>query len=107
DAADFLDHVDLLSAGVDENDVELGLLFSSFSRSSSAASSSNSNRSSGGDAPLLFEHLRQLSRLEDGQGRQVFNDLGEISHFSIPLKVRTGVVCLGKKQPYAASSFRA
>src|SRR5690606_31528798 len=83
DGADFLDDLDLLGAGVSENDVELGLLFNRGS-SSGARSSGNGDRSSSGNAPLLFQQLRQLSRFENGQGRQVFNDLGEISHFVFP-----------------------
>jgi hypothetical protein len=43
-------------------------------------------------AELLFQQLRQLSGLEDGQGRQVFNELGEISHFtSYKVRFRTFV----------------
>src|SRR3712207_7502798 len=34
------------------------------------------------NAPLLFEHLREVSRLEDGQARQVINDLLKVSHRS-------------------------
>src|SRR5690606_1006293 len=80
DCAHFLDHVDLVSAAVSENDVEFGLFFCSSSRGS-ATSSSNSDRSSSRNAPLLFQKLGQLSGFQNGQGRKVFNDLCEISHF--------------------------
>src|SRR6476469_6152051 len=59
DRADFLDHVDLLAAVAGENDVELGLLFSSRSSSAAACRSrtGNRDRGRGRDAPLLFERL--------------------------------------------------
>src|SRR5690606_20131021 len=82
DGAHFLDDVDLLGASVGQHHVKLGLLLGrSSSSGTSAADSSNRNRSGSRNAPLLFQELRELGRLEDGQARQVFNDLGEISHF--------------------------
>jgi hypothetical protein len=33
------------------------------------------NRGGSGDAPLLFQHLRQIRRFQDGQGRQFVDDL--------------------------------
>src|SRR5690606_33233577 len=84
DAADFLDDVDLLVAAVNQDNGELGLLFSGFSRSSGAGDSSDGDRSSSRDAPLVFQQLRQFSGFQDGQGRQFFNDFGEISHVSLP-----------------------
>src|SRR5262245_45711896 len=51
-----------------------------------AADGSDSHRSGSRNAPLLFEQLRQLGRLEDGQLRKVVYDLCEISHFSVPSK---------------------
>ena len=60
DATNFLDDVDLVSAGIREDDVELGLFFfSSSSRACTASNSSNSYRSSSGNAPLFFEKLGQ------------------------------------------------
>jgi hypothetical protein len=38
------------------------------------------DRSGGGNAPLLFEHLRQLSRFHDGQRREFFNNLFQFGH---------------------------
>src|SRR5690606_3352624 len=75
DRANFLDHVDLVCATVSENDVKLGLFFSSSSRSS--ASSSNCYRSSSRNAPLFFQKLRKFCSFENGQSRQVVNDLCE------------------------------
>src|SRR3546814_14421345 len=62
--------------------VEFGLLFSS--RASSGSSRSGSNSSGSRNAPLFFEQLRQVSRFEDGQRRQFFNDLCKISHVHSP-----------------------
>src|SRR5690606_37825687 len=79
DRANFLDHIDLVSATFDENNVEFSLFFNSSGWSS--ASSSSSNRSSCRNAPLFFEKLRKLCGFQNGQRRKVFNDLSEISHF--------------------------
>src|SRR5690606_26879425 len=79
DGTDFLDDVDLVVAERGENNVEFGLFFSGSSRSSTAGGS-NGNRSSGGNAPLFFQHLRQFGSFQNGQGRQVVNDFGEIGH---------------------------
>jgi len=38
------------------------------------------HRGSRRHAPLLFEHLGEISRLEDGELRQLVNNLGQISH---------------------------
>src|SRR5690348_16994784 len=69
DRADFLDHVDLLAAVAGQNDVELGLLFSGCRSSSAAARSRarNRDRSRSRDAPLLFERLGEIRRLENRQ----------------------------------------
>ena len=70
-----------LSPAGDEDDVELGLLFGGSSGAAAGArSNGNSHGRSGGNAPLLFQQLGELSRLEDGESRQVFDDLFEISH---------------------------
>src|SRR5215213_6452899 len=53
DRAHFLDHVDLLAAVVDEDDVELGLLFLDRSRGGAAARRSG-NRRGGRNAPFLL-----------------------------------------------------
>src|SRR5690348_14517354 len=61
--------LDLLVAGAGENDCELGLLLSrSSATTSSTTTGSNRNSSSSRNAPLLFEHLGEIGRLEDGQG---------------------------------------
>src|SRR5690606_20440917 len=84
DAADFLDHVDLLVAAVDQDNGELGLLFARGGgvTTTSGRSSSNGDRSGGGNAPLFFEQLGQFSGFEDGQGGQVFDDLVQVGHIS-------------------------
>ena len=70
DAADFLDHVDLLVATGGQDNGELGLLFSGFGRSGGgAAGGGHGDRSGGGDAPLFFQQLGQLGGFQDGQGR--------------------------------------
>jgi hypothetical protein len=61
-----------------ELDREFGLLFSSGGRG--GASGGDSHRSSGGNAPLFFQHLRELSSFEDGQRRKVFDDLIEVCY---------------------------
>src|SRR3954463_4862394 len=66
DGADFLDDVDLLATVAGEDHVELGLLFSCGGGSPPTGRSGNRNGSGGGNAPLLFEELRELGRLEDG-----------------------------------------
>src|SRR3569623_1857972 len=81
DRTDFLDDVDLVVAEGGENNVELGLFLSGGGRSrSSTTGGRDGDRSGGGNAPLLFEHLRQLRGLENGEGREVVYDFGEISH---------------------------
>src|SRR2546430_4871871 len=63
DHALFLDHVDLLAAVTGEDDVELGLLFGSRS-SRTGSGRSGGNRSSGRDAPFLFERLGEIRGFE-------------------------------------------
>src|SRR6187200_511725 len=82
DGADFLDDVDLLATVAGEDHVEFGLLFSS--RASGGDSrAGNGNGSGGRNAPLLFEQLRKLCSFEDGQSRQVVDDLVQVSHFNL------------------------
>src|SRR6266404_2809353 len=74
DRPDFLDDIDLLVADGRQDDVELGLLGCRCgSRSTATAGGCDSNRSSGRDTPLLFEHLRELGCLDDGEGREIVN----------------------------------
>src|SRR3546814_9143511 len=70
-----------LVAGQDH--VELVLLFSGRSGSANSGRSS-SNGSSGRTAPLFFEQLRKIRSFQNGQRRQVVNDLCKISHFHTP-----------------------
>ena len=74
----FLDHLDLLVADRGEHDRELGLLFD---RSRSGARSGrHGDRGRGRHAPLLFEHLGELSRFEHGEAREIVDDFLQISH---------------------------
>src|SRR5690606_5348704 len=80
--ADFLDDVDLVLTEGGEDHVEFGLFFSSVGRGGATGSSGNGDRSSGGNAPLLFQELAQFGSFQNGQGRKVVYEFGEISsHF--------------------------
>ena len=79
DLAHRLDDVDLLVAGAGEDDGEL-VLHLDRSGSSGAGSGGDRDRSGGADAPLLFEQLAELSGLEDRQGRELLDQLFQISH---------------------------
>ena len=76
---DFLNDLDLLVAGRREHDREFGLLFGRRGTRAGRARS-HCHRGSRRHAPLLFEHLGEVSRLEDGELRQIVNNLGQISH---------------------------
>src|SRR6185503_8236969 len=60
DRADFLDHVDLLPAVAGQDDVELGLLFGGRAGGGSSGRSCRDG-GGGGNAPLLFERLGEVS----------------------------------------------
>ena len=54
----------------------------------------NRNRGRSGDAPLLFQQLRQIRRFQDGQLRQVIDDLLQVSHLSLPMRFEpVGFAC--------------
>jgi hypothetical protein len=72
-----------LSPAGGKNDRELGLLLDR-SGGGGARAGANGHGGGGGDAPLLLEHLRELGGLENGQGRQVVDELGKISHGILP-----------------------
>ena len=55
--------------------------------SAAGGRSGHGDGSGGGDAPLLFEELRELGGLENGQRRQLVDELGKISHFCLPVSV--------------------
>src|SRR5947209_1056919 len=82
DGAYFLNYVDLFLADRRQDDIEFGLFGRCLGRRRRAAASCRYR--DGGrrrDAPLLFEHLGQLRRLDDGQGRQIVDESCQISHF--------------------------
>ncbi|SBV38162.1 hypothetical protein STPYR_20006 [uncultured Stenotrophomonas sp.] len=63
DGANGLDDLDLLGAGILQDDVELGLLFGSGGR---AGGGGHGNRGSGGNAELVFDGLDQLHHFHQG-----------------------------------------
>jgi hypothetical protein len=79
--ADFLDDVDLVLAEGGEDHVEFGLFFGRRRGSTATGRGRCRDRSRGGDAPFLFEHLRKLRCLENGEGAEVVYEFGEIGHF--------------------------
>src|SRR5690606_8574227 len=81
DGADFLDDVDLLVASRLQDDGELGLLLSrGRSRGSASHRSDGDSRSSGGNAPLVLEHLGELGSLENGEVGKILYNLSKIGH---------------------------
>jgi pimeloyl-ACP methyl ester carboxylesterase len=72
-------NVDLWPFFAGQDDVELGLLFSGRSGSSSGGRSSR-NGGSSGNAPLLFERLGEIRGFEDGQFGKLVDQLGDVSH---------------------------
>jgi hypothetical protein len=77
DLADHLDDLDLLAAGVLQQDVELGLLFRGRSRRRAATTRGRSAHRGRGDrhVELRFEGIDQLGELEDGLVADRFEDL--------------------------------
>src|SRR5260363_166766 len=80
DGANFLDDLDLLVAGRSQDNGELGLLFRRSGSGATSARSGDGHGSRGGHAPLLFQELGELSGLENGEGREVVDDLLQVSH---------------------------
>src|SRR5690606_36875085 len=67
-----------------EDHVEFSLFFGSRGGTATGGRrSGNRDRSRGGNAPLLFEHLRKFGCLENGKRRKVVYDFGEISHLVV------------------------
>ena len=71
-AADFLNDSNLVRAAFGEDNIEFGLFFFCFSDGRSATAT---GRSSGANAPLLFEGFYELGSFEDGESAEVVNDL--------------------------------
>ena len=72
--------LDLLVAGRSQDNGELGLLFRRSGSGATSARSGDGHGSRGGHAPLLFQELGELSGLENGEGREVVDDLLQVSH---------------------------
>src|SRR5579871_6605031 len=86
DGADDLDHLDLLAAGLGEDNVERRLLLGRVAATATCgrARSRDGDRSSGGDAPLLFDLVLQLDELEYGHLPELVED-GVNSHVLVLL----------------------
>src|ERR1700729_582074 len=73
DFAYSLDGVDLVRAGILENDLEFGLLFCRrSSRSTAAAGNDHRGRSRGRNAETLFELLYQCRRFKQAEANNLF-----------------------------------
>ena len=70
--SDDLNGFDLLGAGILDDDIKFGLFFDGFSSSGRAGSSSDGDRGSGGNAPLGFESLDEISSFQNGKLAQFF-----------------------------------
>ena len=81
DRTDFLDHVDLLVAGIRQNDREFGLLGGRSGGGGGRSRSGSRDRSGGGNAPLLFQQLGEVRGFQDGEARQVINKFFDLRHF--------------------------
>ena len=92
DGADFLDHVDLLVAGLGSTTVN-SVFSATGAAAAAAAGGRNRNRSRGRNAPLLFEQLRQFGGFEDRQARQLVDDFGRSAIFSFLLSIGLNQVC--------------
>src|ERR671931_1043859 len=78
DRADDLDHLDLLSTGLVEDDVERRLLLRScgaVAGSSRGARGRNRDRSGSGHAPFLLELVLELDEIEDGHAPELLDEL--------------------------------
>src|SRR5262249_12470128 len=95
DRPHLLDDVDLLVAEPSKDHTELGLgrlRLGSACRSAAASSSSHRDRRRRRDAPLLFQHLRQLAGLPHGRCREFADQLRQFSHFFLLPLTPLGVV---------------
>src|SRR6476469_1940156 len=108
--ADGLDDLDLVRAGLGENDIKLGLLFLSNSRATTGGSAwceAHRHRRSGRDAPLLFERLHKGVELENGHALKRLDQLRRV-HDSSGTTCCVPYCCrLPKTDNYAALSAAA
>ena len=82
DGADFFDCGDLVRAGLEEDDVELGFFLDRCGRGSSGGRGGDRDGRGGGDAPLGFEVFDQRSDFEDRLAGKPLDDLllGDVAH---------------------------
>ena len=75
---------DLVRAGLLEDDVEGGLLFDgSCGGAATSTGCRDGDRSSGADAPLVFELFDEVSDFQDGKSAELFDECACICHISI------------------------
>src|SRR5690625_629094 len=81
--ADFLDDVDLLVTGLDQYDVELGLLFLGGSGATATGGRGHHHGTAccGLDPVLVLEQILELRRLQQRQPDDLFGEFLDISHF--------------------------
>src|SRR6266496_3876984 len=79
DDADLLDDVDLVRAGVGEDDGELRLLLH-WRGGGGGPATGDHHRRGGRDAPLLLELLDQVRRLHDGERGELVDDRVQVCH---------------------------
>src|SRR5215203_1782559 len=108
ECADDLDHLDLLTARLVEDDVEGRLLLGRRGPVASGRSSCDCHRRGRGDAPLLLELVLEIDELEDGHAAQRLDELVGVRlrchHCSSPSWVSWGSSAAG---PSAAGSSGA
>src|SRR5258708_39392132 len=83
DRTSLRDHVDLLLAGGTQHDGEFRLRLGGGGGCTGGRSRGGRDRGGRGHAPLLFQQLRELGRLEDGELRQVVKQLGKGGHWGL------------------------
>src|SRR5690625_306632 len=95
DRADLLDDVDLLVTGLDQDDVEFGLLFlGGRGTGTTGGRSHHHGAASGGlDAVFVLEQILELGRLQQRQPDDLFGEFLDISHFSSSVRLWGSGMC--------------
>ena len=107
--ADFLDDVDLVRAGLLEDDVERGLLFRGCCSGSTATCGGccGGHWGRGAHAPLGFELLHEISDFEDGESAELIDDGVDVCHdVSVFLAVSSPPEASDELRPAATSPTR-